>query len=256
MKRLTLACSILAASVVGAAAADLPPRVYTKAPPKIAQQTFGWTGWYVGAQLGGTSGEANHSIVLDGLGFLNAPFGPTKIDGFNYGGIIGYDRQMSPTWVLGVNAEFNGGKIKGLFDNGPPQGFGPGGDDIYKSKVRWFGSVRGKIGWVVPGAPWLMVYATNGVAFAEIWGANGDGLDGTSALDVRQGSGSTTKVGYTVGGGVSWMIPGTRWVLTGEGAYYDFGRARIDTVTNDGTPHIFKIDTQFAVGRAVFSYKF
>ena len=256
MRKLAFAFAILASSVAVASAADMAPRPYTKAPAKIAEPIYNWTGLYIGIQGGWSSGEANHTILTDGFGFLNAPFGPTKIKGGNFGGLIGYDYQISPLWVLGVNSEFNGGKLTGLFDNGIAQGFGPGNDDIYQSEVRWFGSTRGKVGLVVPGMPQLMVYGTAGVAYASIFGANGDGLNGVSALDVRQASGTKTQIGYTAGGGVSWMIPGTKFILSAEGAYYDFGTAHINTVTNTGVPHVFDVRTTFGTGRGILTYKF
>lgn len=254
MKKLILAAAFIGAATVSATAADLAARPYTKAPALAPLPS--WTGWYIGVQGGYSEGEANHSIVLDGLGFLNAPYGPTKIKGGNYGGVVGYDWQLSPTWVVGINTEFNGGKIKGLFDNGIAQGFGPGGDDIYQSDVRWFGSTRVKVGAVLPSLQQLLVYATAGVAYADIHAANGDGAQPFSVLDTRAGYGSKTEVGYTVGGGISWWIPGTRFVLTGEGAYYDFGTAQINTVTNTGAPHLFDVKTNFATGRGILSYKF
>jgi outer membrane immunogenic protein len=210
-----------------------------------------WTGWYIGGQVGHSDGHANHTIITDGLGFLNAPFGPTDVDGTNYGAVIGYDYQLTPVWVVGVNTEFNGGKLKGSFDN-LPVGF----DDIYKSEISWFGSTRAKVGAVIPGVPQLMVYATAGVAYARIGGANGDGLNGSPVLDIRQGSGFSNDFGYTVGGGLSWMIPSTPLVLSAEGALYDFGSNRINTVTNTGATHVFDIDTRFTSWRGILSYRF
>ena len=237
-----------------ASAADLPGRFPARAPAYKAytmEPAYNWTGWYIGAQLGGSRGEANHSIVTDAFGFLNAPFGPTKIDGFNYGGLFGYDYQLSSMWVVGVNTEFNGGKLKGLFDNAPV-----GDDDIYQSEVRWFGSTRAKLGFIIPIMPQVMLYGTGGVAYAKITAANGDGLGGFPVLDDRQATGSKTKIGYTAGGGASWMIPGSRFVLSAEGAYYDFGTARINTVRETGATHIFDVQTSFISGRAILSYRF
>jgi outer membrane immunogenic protein len=250
VKKLVVAISILAAGIVSASAADMAVRP-SKAVAVMADPVPSWTGWYIGAQGGWSTGHANHTIITDGLGFLNAPFGPTDIDGGNYGAVLGYDWQLSPVWVFGLNTEINGGKLKGQFDNNPP-----GNDDLYNSEVNWFGSTRVKFGAVIPSAPQLMVYATAGVAYADIKGANGDGLNGTNQLDVRQGSGSKVDFGYTVGGGLSWMIPGTRLVLSGEGAFYDFGKTRINTVTNTGDAHVFDVDTQFTSWRGILAYRF
>jgi outer membrane immunogenic protein len=257
MKKLLLGVSALFALAGPAFAADLAPRPYTKAPAMVAE-VYNWTGFYIGVQGGYSDGVGNHTILVDGTGFLNAPFGPTKIKGGNYGGVVGYDYQFSPNWVVGVNTEFNGGRISGLFDNGIAEGGGPGSDDIFASSVRWFGSTRLKLGFVMPTLPSVMIYGNAGVAYASIHGENGDGLDGVSALNCALdcGIGTTTKVGYTVGAGISWMIPNTHFVLTGEYGYYDFGRAQISTTTASGNPHVFDVDTHFNTGRGVLSYKF
>ncbi len=255
MKTIVAALSLLAATVSGASAADLAARPITKAPPMVAPVAT-WTGWSVGLQAGWLSGEANHAIITDDLGFLNAPYGPTKIEGFNFGGVIGYDYQVSPNWVFGINTEFNSGSKRGVFDNGIPQGFGPGGDDIYESKLKWYGSVRGKVGFVPTGMPQLMIYGMGGLAYGRIDAANGDGAEPLSELNpTEMASGSATGIGYVAGGGLSWMLS-PNVVLSAEGMYYDLGSIRINTISSLGGPHVFDVNTSFAVGRGVLSYKF
>jgi len=253
MKSIISAIALSVAIMTSASAADLPARTYTKAPV-LAPPVASWTGWYIGGQGGGGDGVGNHSIIVDGTGFLNAPFGPTKISGGHYGGVVGYDWQFAPNWVVGVNTEFNGSDLKGVFDNGDL------GGDYYGSEVKWFGSTRAKLGFVLPTYSQFMIYGHVGVAYANIHAENGDTIfvGSTPFLNCANncGIGSTTKVGYTVGAGASWMIPSTRFVLSGEYGYYDFGNARIDTISARGDPHIFDVKTHFNIGRAVLSYKF
>lgn len=234
MKKILLfAAALLATTSIVASAADLP----VKAAPYVVP-VANWTGWYVGIQGGGSDGTANHTVIIDGIGFLNAPYGPTKISGGNIGGVIGYDWQFASNWVVGINTEFNGGKIKGTFDNGIPLGWSPGGDDIYQSEVTWFGSTRAKLGFVLPTYSSLMIYGNAGVAYARIKAAEGDGLNGVTALNCNNDCafGSKTQVGYTVGAGVSWLIPSTRLVLSGEYGFYNFGTAHMNTVDVFGIP--------------------
>ncbi|WP_419908998.1 outer membrane protein [Hoeflea sp.] len=214
-----------------------------------------WTGFYLGAHGGYGDGSGTHSIVTDAFGFLNAPFGP-NISGTFVGGQVGYDHQVS-NWVVGVNGEINASWIDGVFDNNPP-----GNDDVYQTDVQWFGSVRGRLGFVPPSAQSLMVFATGGLAFAEIEASNGDGLNGSfGQLDTRQATGSATEVGYTLGAGAAWMPPiqvfnTANIVFIAEYAYYDFGNVRINTVRETGATHIFDVDADFHTGRFGVALKF
>src|ERR1700726_3938275 len=125
MLRCTLLASAGAMALTGAAlAADLPsrapPPVYLPPPP-----IFTWTGLYVGLNAGGTWSNSNtvNTATADLFGnpalVGGVPFGvasaalatrsvPAKIDGFIGGGQIGYNWQLTNSWVFGLEADIQG----------------------------------------------------------------------------------------------------------------------------------------------------
>src|SRR4051794_30720570 len=105
MKRIFIA---VVASVLstGAFAADLAPRPYTKAPV-IVDPGYNWTGFYVGLNGGYSWGRA--STTITGISPL-APLFPVgafapfsrDVNGGIFGGQAGYNWQVDPKWVLGL----------------------------------------------------------------------------------------------------------------------------------------------------------
>ena len=97
-------------------------------------------------------------------------------------------------------------------------------------KIDWFGTLRGRVGWV-PVSP-LLVYATGGLAYGH---AETDASfvshipsvmfgNVTGATAVSDGD---TRAGWTIGGGLEWMFA-PQWSIKGEYLYYDLGTASID----------------------------
>jgi outer membrane immunogenic protein len=115
MKKLTTAIAAIALIGTPAFAADIP----VKAPYAPAPAVYNWTGWYVGVNAGASMGEAKTDFniapftqgVVGGHGETspNFPFSDTTSpDGFIGGGQIGYNWQVSPIWVVGLEADFQG----------------------------------------------------------------------------------------------------------------------------------------------------
>ena len=85
MKRLFAACVALLAPAGMAAAADLYPAPYYRAPsPAYAVPLFTWTGFYVGLNGGGAFG----SSTWDTAGSINTSGGLV-------GGTVGYNYQIN-----------------------------------------------------------------------------------------------------------------------------------------------------------------
>src|SRR3984957_9851831 len=104
-------------SIIGfagaATAADLPARVYTKAPP-MAAPIYNWGGFYVGVDAGGASSRNcwNDTNSL-GTPVPGAPSeGGHNATGGLVGGQIGYRWQMT-SWVFGLEAQGDWANLKG-----------------------------------------------------------------------------------------------------------------------------------------------
>jgi opacity protein-like surface antigen len=125
MRRLLQAGLAFGALAVPAAAADMAP--YNKAP--LPAPVFSWTGFYVGADVGGVWSSQDVSSACGGCG--QAPTaGSFSANGFTGGLYSGYNWQVAPQWVIGVEGDWNWAKLGGsasapnLFPNGTPVGSG------------------------------------------------------------------------------------------------------------------------------------
>jgi outer membrane immunogenic protein len=250
MRRLSIAV-IAAASTIAfaqiASAADLGRRVY-KAPPPPPTPIYSWTGWYVGLNAGYAWENTIDNTVTTNACFNNFPAIlcpaaaaaiPTRFDthpkGFIGGAQIGYNYQIAPDWLVGIETDFQGADIKG--DDSQSNSVKIGSANPFNStgtgsqKIDWFGTVRGRLGWL-PVNP-LLVYATGGLAYGhtrtDVSFASAIGpLTGAAAV-----SQDDTRAGWTIGGGLEWMFA-PNWSLKGEYLYYD-----LCTVTLNSTVNVF-----------------
>jgi outer membrane immunogenic protein len=93
-------------------------------------------------------------------------------------------------------------------------------------KIDWFGTVRGRAGFLV--SPKVLVYATGGLAYGEVKSSEIiGGLTGFSS--------SNTKAGYTVGAGIEGVIGGN-WTAKLEYLYVDLGRVSGSFLTTIPAP--------------------
>jgi outer membrane immunogenic protein len=181
------AIAIAVLSLAGtASAADLGRRMPVKAPQVVAPvNTF--SGFYVGAHIGGAFGARDDD----------------QVDGVIGGGQVGYNWQIQ-NWILGIEGQFSGSGAKGDWS-------WPGVVSA-STDLNWLGSVTGKVGYVVGNN--VMVYGKGGVAFAD--------YDYSVTVGNLSASDSKTRTGWTVGGGAEWMFA-PAWSAMVEYQYYDFG---------------------------------
>lgn len=149
-----------------------------------------------------------------------------EVDGFLYGGEIGYDFALNNGIVIGAEAELTGSTGKVETNRVDPNTFGFGevsaGRDIY---------VGARVGALV--APTTMVYAKGGYTNARL---NLLGSDGTTTTDEN-----FELDGWRVGGGVEQAI-GSNTYAKLEYRYSNYRDA--DFEFNDGTvTDRFPIDT-------------
>jgi len=207
----------LAGTVVPAAAADLGARPITKAPPVAAPPpvtVYNWTSCYIGANGGGDWGRFRASETIAAFGgfpgtTVNVPgFGTVATtndhnsDGsFLAGGQVGCQWQAG-NFVFGIEGDADGTDMKQRFvaPAGVAAPFLPGDTLTLRNDLQ--ASVRGRLGYAFD--RWL-VYATGGVAFADVRGQVGFapavGIAPTTLF-----SNSQTLTGATVGGGVEYAF--------------------------------------------------
>ncbi len=220
LRKILLASAGTIALASQAFAADLPSR----APPPVyvpPVPIFTWTGIYLGGQIGYAWGQQRANVfapdLIDVNGAVIAPgsqvFGSYSAEGVIGGAHVGYLYQVNQ-WVLGIEGSVDGTSISKTFIPGvdiyPGVLANPFGL-TYTTSVPIEGSIRGKIG-----VAWdrVLLYATGGVAFAGVNASINSPFGSVSA--------STTRVGWTVGGGVEYAVT-NNWSVFAEYRYSDFG---------------------------------
>jgi outer membrane immunogenic protein len=285
----------IAGTSLTAVAADLG-RPITKAPPVAIPPAFSWTGFYIGAHVGGSwSDQDVEYLVTDPTGglpftgrnfvFCGAPTGVAipvvaanlfALDStcnddntsFLAGGQIGYNWQ-SGAWVFGIEADGSWRELEqtlfGVFGNNPTLGAPFGSvatDTVYmRSQQNALGTVRGRLGWA-PGA-WLL-YVTGGLAVGEVEHTVVEVLaPGTTCVSLvagncRAASVSDTKVGWTVGAGIEFAL-GTNWSVGAEYLYVDLGTTTVAFAPTGGfftNSSATTFDDTSHVARVKLNYRF
>lgn len=214
MKKVMLGCVAMAALVaaVPALAADLPAPVssgpYYKAPPALA--VSGWQGFYIGIEGGGAWGHAEQT---DATGFNSGRF---NTSGGLLGGTIGYNWEFNNV-VLGLEGDGSWADIKG--STGGVGAVCGGGGGTCSTSLDALGTVRGRLGYAFGN---VLPYVTGGLAVGDLHGSESGGA-GTAF-----GSGDSTVAGYTVGGGIEWMVA-PHWSVKAEYLYADLGNHGVFT---------------------------
>jgi len=230
-----LALASLASGMTAASAADLPVRPVA---PVVAPAPL-WAGWYFGGNFGygfGENVESTVTVVSTPFTFVSPPFQSMDRNGVLGGLQVGYNWQFGYSWVFGVVADIQATALKnseaGVFavsvlNQTVNANVGQ------TSKIDWFGTVRGKLGWAA--GNWLF-YGTGGLAYGEVDVAGFISVPGANGFLFSADS-QTTRVGWTAGGGIDYAINNNLTVGV-EYLFVDLGNetATATGVTNRGVP--------------------
>ena len=244
-----------------------------------------WTGLYGGVNAG--YGWSDNSVLYAGnpgagSAALNVVFtSPTLFatssyskhlssSGFVGGGQSGFNWQFA-RWVAGLEADFQSG-VQGDFS--AAGNLGPSAPSYRltsKQDLKWFGTVRGRLGYLA--TPDLLLFGTGGLAYgrtevsANI--ANTSNIDHLiiSASNLTcpgnqvciAGSDSQTSTGWTAGGGFEWAL-WSNITFKAEYLHVDLGSQTIKLVAQSpasGNGFVTgKFDNSFDVVRGGLNYRF
>jgi outer membrane immunogenic protein len=225
---------LLATVSVAALAAAQPAH----AGPVSMAPAYNWSGWYAGGNFGYSFGNENFNFNDPGFqdfGFAGPAYfsAHQRLDGIVGGGQFGYNWQPNPYAVFGVEADFQGTNEKNSssystacegFDGGT---FTTSCNVNQSSSIAWFGTVRGRVGWLI--TPTIMPYVTAGLAYGEVR-ASGTLSGGynveTDCFGNCQASWSKSQVNVGVAGGfgVEAAFPGSNnWTWKVEYLYINLG---------------------------------
>ena len=187
------------ATAVFAADAVVDPIVAAPAPAAVVAD---WSGFFVGIQAGAQWSDANVTIPA-----YPSVFGNDDTS-FVGGAYVGYDFQVTPSIVVGVEADANwiDGSATALSGNPILAA------ETYTINQDWDASIRARLGYSTANA---LLYLTGGVAFTE--------LDTFYSLP-PSATVSDNRTGWNVGGGAEILFtPNISGRL--QYLYTDFGTA-------------------------------
>lgn len=279
---------VVSGSAAFAADLELPaPAPVSRAPvykAPVVSGPYNWTGFYVGGNVGYGWGKADGSVnYASGVAFpgtLGADSFPafansdsSKLNGPNGGGQIGYNWQFAPTWVAGIEADFqaNSTRNSNQFFNSFTLSDHLDNATIlngtiatnHEANMSWFGTVRGRLGYT-----WnnVMLYGTAGLAYGRI------GLSGTSASTINgvtlgaansafttsaatSFAASSTNVGWTAGAGIEGAIAGN-WTWKAEYLHLDLGSVSVSGTAPTGVALTAKSSFTDEIVRVGVNYRF
>jgi outer membrane immunogenic protein len=186
---LGLATAMLASASAVSEAADAARPAYRPPPPVLF---YNWTGLYVGLHAGG--GWADLGVGDTGSGFIG-------------GGQVGYNYQITPQWVVGVEAEISGSGIKNNLAS-----FG-----------TVFGPVTANFNWntLTTLASRFGYASDNWLVYGKVGGAWAD-VSVSVSTPFFGGSAGGTASGWVVGVGTEYAFR-NNWSAKIEYNHLDFG---------------------------------
>jgi outer membrane immunogenic protein len=157
---------------------------------------------------------------------------------------VGYNWQAGSNWLLGIETDFSFSGMSGTASG--PTSFLVNAPSFFtvipqsitaNESTDWYGTVRGRLGRLA--TPNLLLFGTGGFAYGRVadsanyalnsniplfaQGAGGFGfLCATSGVPCFTGSSSAIRTGWTVGGGVEWLLD-QHWSVKIEYQFVDLG---------------------------------
>ena len=244
MRALLLSTVAFVALAGSAFAADLPSR--KEAPVYVAPvPAFSWTGFYVGADIGGAF--ASTSLNDTALGLTSHSLNTSGVMG---GGYIGYNYQIN-NFVLGIEGDFQGTSASANYGWAvtPVNTIRVAPTIFYnaQSSLDWLAAINGRLGVAYDRA---LFYAIGGAA----WAGTSSSLTAVTSTGAVLGSfsNSDTLSGFDVGAGVEYAFT-PNWVGRVEYRYYDFGSYNL-TAFGAATP--FRLQSSVNSVRLGLAYLF
>lgn len=240
-----------------ATAADMP--VKAKAP-QATEFTPNWAGLYAGVNLG---------VISDRSRQTGFPADPTSLNSYCFGGgdfgfgcsssnsqtavgvlggaQIGYNFQNGK-WVYGAELDFGLSSARKTV-SAPNNRYAFIGNWTAKTGVEALGTARLRLGYAFDKA---LLYATGGLAYAKMVNAFSAGSTAGASYAFTD---ATWRAGYTVGGGLEYMV-NRNWSVKAEGLYYDLGHKDITMAGAFSTNHSLTDRTTGVIGRIGLNYLF
>lgn len=229
----------------------MPVALSTPAIAASPTPIYNWTGFYVGANVGGAWGRFGSSTVSDcsgpppGIAFtyfcgplfpgdaaaVNAAgSGSFNAAGFTGGLQAGYNWQISNV-VVGLETDFGAFRLQGSRQGSGTldQSWGIPFTVNTWANTDWLFTFRGRIGATV--RPDLLVYVTGGLAVTRLYTntsyADNNGISFPPGVTGNWG-GSSIRTGYAIGAGTEYALSNA-WSIKAEYLYLNFGGSLLNS---------------------------
>ena len=257
---------VMAGGVSSAAIADGYDYEYEPVGKSFAAPPiFAWTGWYAGMNAGWIRSQTDSKLTSQTGGFAG-PAGPllprslsNDQDGFLAGLTLGYNLKMGAAFVGGIESDIAYTDIDGgsTLSNTANLGGDLGVTTVsatLSQEMDWFGTVRARAGWLA--SQQMLVFVSGGLAYANLDNRASASLVSDLLPQTASGKSSEWKAGWTVGGGMEWLM-GNKTTFKGEYLYYDLndtsvtmtipGGVSTATYKNENTGHIVRMGLNVAL---------
>lgn len=227
LRKLISGAVIAAAMASSASAADIYKGDAGSFKDTPYTPAFSWTGFYLGANIGGVWGDYNVSTPDGGFDEGEAFALSYDTNGILAGGQIGYNWQHD-RFVFGIE-----GEIGHLGAEGDTLV----GDDVGKTEFGAYGVLAARLGIASNRS---LFYVKGGLALAQV-----DTIAGDDNLtdDTDRTSLDETLSGYVIGGGVEYSLS-QNWTVKAEYLYMNFGDEKSSNV--DGNTFAHEVDLHTA----------
>ena len=144
------------------------------AAPAVYAPAYNWTGFYLGANVGGIwgNGSTATTLIFDNAVFPT-PFFPTSLgssaSSWLGGAQAGYNYQIGSA-VLGVETDFDWTNLSrsGSFTSGVDPGLGTTVTVTSSARMNWLGTLRVRAGFAATADNRLLIYGTGGLAYGGV----------------------------------------------------------------------------------------
>ncbi len=248
MQKFVIAFGALAFSG-SAFAADVSPGFVSTVPVPS------WTACSIGANAGL---GWQYNSAYDPLAFQST--GRDTGLGVVGGGQIGCDLQFAGSWVVGIQAMFDGAYVNGTHT--VPFSYSGDYSETMSFKTTWFGTATGRIGYAF--LPPALLYLKGGVAWAHINYTDADpdavyGLSPSGQYVLYQspysGQAAATLSGWTAGIGLEYLFR-PNWSVFLEYDYIDLGTHNVTLNYNDGSQYTYQVSHNLQMMQVGFNYRF
>lgn len=217
---LVFASVISISAIVTAMAADLP----MKAPPMMPEPFNTWTGFYVGGNAG-YGWDSIKASEFSGTGAfpVGTVFNTDNGSGWTAGVQIGYNWQLAPNFVFGLEGEYSWANISGTETTISTVPRFLGFASASTTNLRDFALGTARIGYA---AGSYLLYAKGGVAYGE---SNGSGIaTNANGTLFETSTHFSSRGGGVVGVGGEWMFaPGWSAKIEYDHIFFDVKQVAI-----------------------------